>query len=860
MNTPQQSQKVVWLVRTLVSVGLAMVVTTTGFVGWTLAGMRRERSLATAEQARLDAPLHQFREKMGTIQRDIATQLDENADWQPSSPSALEQFTVLVRTQLHNPGNPAIVPLLQDIEGQAQRLSKIAIRAGIWRQRYLPLCEDLRVERTVNSVREIIAKLDNAMDTVDGQRRLAAAIEYKHWREATGPEAARLAERILLDQGYQESEGVTDFDGQLAELARLVEVLGGEEQFDDMTNLKDNLLKPVIERLGNAVDDLVAQGVYAEFLSSETVEELRVALFGKGYRSDDLRQNIQLGRGGLFTLRLDVLGLRREREKIKAELSPLLLEVQSTSAALADSTQVRSAALTREMELSLTNGWTHMLLFGSGCAVLFLWLARLIARGIRDQVQAIEQARAESEASRQTAQQLMGEQLRAAEELKAANRSLLVSEVRFRTLSNSAPVGIFATDANGMCTYTNTRWDDITARPSVESLGMGWFGMVHPDDLPGVSHRLQQAVADQCLYDHEYRIVRPNGEARWVHVMALPERSPEGSIVGSVGTIEDITGRKHSEEEMRKMHQELVETSRQAGMAEVATAVLHNVGNVLNSVNIASHCLAEGVRRSRASSLTRVVAMLREHEGDLNTFFTEHTQGKQVIGFLGQLAEHFVVEQNAALTELANLQKNIEHIKEVVAMQQGFARICGVTETLQISELVEDTLRLNASSLANHEVKVKCEFTPVPAVTVEKHKVLQILVNLVRNAKHACEASDRKDKLVRLRVANGEEGRIRISVTDNGVGIAPENLARIFNHGFTTKKTGHGFGLHSGALAAREMGGALLVESQGPGFGATFILELPLSPSKVAKGPFSQRVGWADSVGMGSSETVTVNS
>jgi len=116
----------------------------------------------------------------------------------------------------------------------------------------------------------------------------------------------------------------------------------------------------------------------------------------------------------------------------------------------------------------------------------------------------------------------------------------------------------------------------------------------------------------------------------------------------------------------------------------------------------------------------------------------------------------------------------------------------------------------------------------VPPITVEKHKVLQILVNLIRNAKHACDESGRKDKQVTVRIAKGG-GRITVSVTDNGVGIPPENMTRIFNHGFTTRKDGHGFGLHSGALAAKEMGGSLSVTSDGLGHGATFTLELPVA-------------------------------
>jgi C4-dicarboxylate-specific signal transduction histidine kinase len=120
------------------------------------------------------------------------------------------------------------------------------------------------------------------------------------------------------------------------------------------------------------------------------------------------------------------------------------------------------------------------------------------------------------------------------------------------------------------------------------------------------------------------------------------------------------------------------------------------------------------------------------------------------------------------------------------------------------------------------------DFQARPIVTVERHKVLQILVNIIRNAKFACDESGRSDKRMTVRITQ-DDRHVRIAVIDNGVGIPQENLTRIFAHGFTTRKTGHGFGLHSGALAAKELGGELLAQSDGPGKGATFTLEFPVT-------------------------------
>jgi signal transduction histidine kinase len=215
----------------------------------------------------------------------------------------------------------------------------------------------------------------------------------------------------------------------------------------------------------------------------------------------------------------------------------------------------------------------------------------------------------------------------------------------------------------------------------------------------------------------------------------------------------------------------------------------------------------------------------------LGAFFTHHPKGRMLVSYLDQLAQHVAEEHADTIAELVQLRKNVDHIKDIVSMQQNYAKISGVVETLDVTELLEDALRMNLTSFQQHEIQVIKEIQCVPAVRAEKHKVLQILVNLLRNAKQACEAANRDVKEMTLRLASSG-AHVRISISDNGVGIPPENLNRIFNHGFTTKKTGHGFGLHSGALAARAMGGTLQVQSAGSGCGATFTLELPVATAE----------------------------
>ena len=342
----------------------------------------------------------------------------------------------------------------------------------------------------------------------------------------------------------------------------------------------------------------------------------------------------------------------------------------------------------------------------------------------------------------------------------------------------------------------------------------------------------EQAIlrTGQPILNKEEKETHPDGRVTWVSTNKEVLQDPEGKIMGLVGISRDITERKRAETALENLHRQLLDTSRQAGMAEVATNVLHNVGNVLNSMNVSLGLVSDRVRKSRIANLARATGLIQEHKADLAAYLLGDSKGSQLPGYLIQLASHLTGEQADNLKELQLLQGNLEHIKEIVAMQQNYSKIAGVVETLPVAELIEDALRMNTAALARHEVQVVREYAEVPPVVVERHKVLQILVNLIRNAKYALDEGGRMDRRLTLRVAHNGGDFVHILVIDNGVGISTENLNRIFEHGFTTRKEGHGFGLHSGALAAREMGGTLTVSSEGVGKGATFTLALPTQP------------------------------
>jgi PAS domain S-box-containing protein len=382
------------------------------------------------------------------------------------------------------------------------------------------------------------------------------------------------------------------------------------------------------------------------------------------------------------------------------------------------------------------------------------------------------------------------------------------------------------TNPQGKITYVNDKFCAISKFSREELMGKDHRIVNSSFHSKEFIRNLWATITHGNVWKGEIQNKAKDGSIYWVDTTIVPFLDENGKPLQYVAIRADITERKHAEAELEIIHQQLLDASRRGGMAEIATNVLHNVGNVLNSVNVSAGVIVESMKKSRIASLSKVVNLIREHESDLGAFLTHDARGKQVPAYLAQLADHLAADQVAIISELDSLRGNIEHIKEIVAMQQSYAKVGGVKEMVNVVTLVEDSLRMNEGAMSRHGVTLIREFETVPPMNLEKHKILQILVNLLRNAKYACDESGRADKRLTMRVANGE-GQVTISVTDNGVGIPAGNLTRIFNHGFTTRKDGHGFGLHSGALAAKEMGGSLTVRSDGPGQGATFTLELP---------------------------------
>ncbi|NGP87955.1 ATP-binding protein [Fodinibius halophilus] len=277
-------------------------------------------------------------------------------------------------------------------------------------------------------------------------------------------------------------------------------------------------------------------------------------------------------------------------------------------------------------------------------------------------------------------------------------------------------------------------------------------------------------------------------------------------------------------EELKSTRNELVEKAHKAGMADLATGVLHNIGNILNSVNISTSVINETLQKSKIPKLQQANELLDEHKDNLKEFIAEDSRGPKLLNYYLKLGQPLSQEHEKLQEHCNRLIDKVNLMLEVIDAQQDYAKVGRIVEEVQLEEIVEDTLKLQAGSIERHELHIQKDFEDTDTVEVQKSKLIHILVNLFKNAKEAMTNVNRDERVLTIGTSQDED-HIYLSISDNGDGISEANKKKIFNHGFTTKRSGHGYGLHTCANYMAEMDGKILVESEGQG--ATFTLLFP---------------------------------
>lgn len=378
----------------------------------------------------------------------------------------------------------------------------------------------------------------------------------------------------------------------------------------------------------------------------------------------------------------------------------------------------------------------------------------------------------------------------------------------------------------------NAAFENMTGYSSDEVLGKNPRLLQGPESDPETKRRIRESLNDWKPVCEEILNYRKDGSSFWVELNIAPLADETGRFTHWVSVQRNITDRKEQEAEKARLSDQLATMARQAGMAEVATGVLHNVGNVLNSVNVTTQLLLDRCNNSPLESLHNASRLVSRHSDDLASFVTEHPGGKHLPAFLSQLSDKLTQNEAGIREELQILGRHVDHIKQIVKTQQSMAKPTPINSEVDLRELVEDAILTLRDSFSNHAIIILRNLASLPKIVSDKHQILQILCNLLKNAKQAIVANPHSERRLTITLEATRTETVFIEVTDSGVGIAPENLAKVFAHGFTTKEDGHGFGLHSCANAARALGGAITVSSDGPDSGATFRLTLPTRPQQ----------------------------
>lgn len=389
---------------------------------------------------------------------------------------------------------------------------------------------------------------------------------------------------------------------------------------------------------------------------------------------------------------------------------------------------------------------------------------------------------------------------------------------------NSVGEGILRVDLAGMVVFANPRALQMAGWEARELMGRSLHEALPHRKANGVACAKENCSIFGAFLDGYIRHVdtetflRKDGTPFPVEYTSSPVRET-GKVVGAVVVFKDIAKRLDLEKSF-------VQAAHQAGMAEIATGVIHNVGNILNSVNVSAENIQRIVDENKVGSLKKANALIQENMSAIGEFLTKDPRGSKLPGFYVSLEEAISSDFDKLRVESSELTRKIQLIKDVVNIQQNYAKGADFKEELSPQEIVENALLIQLESLLRYNIKIVKSLPTTRPVLAQKSKLIHILLNLIKNAKEAMADCEKNERILSLEVENGGDNHVVIRISDTGCGVAPENLNKIFTHGFTTKKDGHGFGLHHCANALTEMGGTIFACSDGVDRGTTFTIKL----------------------------------
>lgn len=781
MNRRDHRRTIIALVWTLVSIGLLSGALTNSLVGWTLLSLNRER-IHLLEQDRQLGQLAARLQRLGQEARgEIGLLLQGNDPG--ARPSSVEGFAEAVGALHEALGEHSEAGALADLRIASRNLAGLRLRAVDWLRRYQPLAADQQEKRTLGEVRLLLEELRAAAETLEGRQRLDEAIALRRWRQAPASESPALAQAFLREHSQRWPRVLKEIRGELGELSRLVETLAGEDQIDHLADLRDNQLKPSLERLERQLLWLAEEENPVPGLASRRVAELRDLLFGRGHAIVQEYQTIRLGEGGLFRLSGDALLLRQEREGLRAEAQDLFTQVEKIHPLMADLAAERGAAITRQAEVRLRNGLLNLLLLSVLVMAGFLGLGWLISRGVETQVRIMAQLRRDKE-----------------------------------LILNSAGEGILGLDGAGRASFINPTGARLLGRTADEVIGAEATAMLFQGRRSGESFAPLAPVLAQgvAVHDDDQLFLRADGSSFPGEYTATPLRNEKGEIEGAVVTFLDVTERKQAAAALERSYAELDELNRSLE-AKVAERTRDLEGKNLELMRAQE----ELVRKEKLAAIGSLAAGVAH----------EINNPAAIIRGNGEILRRRLAREGREDEEVGEILKHTERISRITQSLLLFAREQtqppAPPEEVRVNDLLDDILAQlsHQVDLAGVEMERALE-EALPALQADREKLRQVFTNLIINAVQAMEGRGRL-----LLSSKAEGGQLQVVVSDSGPGIPAATQGQIFNPFFTTKKDGTGLGLAVSYGIVQGLGGRIEV-ADAPGGGASFRVCLPLSASR----------------------------
>lgn len=782
MKSLKPGRKITLLVWVLVMIGLLAGVISNSLVGWTLHDLNHEGQQLSEQEARLSRGAEKLRRFTRQAQSALGDQLQ--LDLGPVEELFPEKELEQLRAEfLATPEIEDLARLSNELGQHSYNLRQVWQRAVTWREDYRPIFLDNREKKSLLQVRTRLQNLRADLEIYEGRQRLQEAMNIRQWRNADPLEAEKLAAELLSYRNQIWRRSLDRINTELVDLSRMVEILAGEDRLDQLADMKDNQLKPSLERMSHELKRLrAAAQMRPDDLPIEQLEALNIALFGQGYVIFEEYQTIRPGNGGLYLLAERRLELLHQRERLQSEARQELQQIEALYPPLASLTQQRSRDLARQAEQSLINGALNLFMISILTLVGFLGLGFLVIRMTQQQLASLAQ-------------------------LRRQNELILVS----------AGEGVLGVDRQGATIFINPAasrqlgWEDqgLVGRHYKEILGQPEQDEVHPDPIAQV---LQQGSCYRSDIDFYYR---RDGSQLPVACAVTPLQTESQEIEGAVITFMDISDRKAAEKTLRRYYDRLAEQEK--ALAELNKYLEQKVvERTLQLEEKSRQLIATQEELAHAEKLAAIGSLAAGVAHEINN-------PAAIIRGNVEILEAGLPATHESREETREILRQIERISLITGNLLSFARKQQLNiRPFPLNEMIEAVLEQVGHQIATGGIEIQTELaTELPECPGDADRLRQVFNNIIVNGIQALNGRGI------LRVSSRiDEGCFKVSVADNGVGISDEDRGQIFHPFFTTKTDGTGLGLSVSYGIVEAHGGTIFVESK-PREGSCFTISLP---------------------------------